>query len=205
MKHNRFRIQPGAVLAAALLFLLAPRQLAFSVLISAALHEAGHLLAARFFGGEVRQVSVGLAGAEIELQNERISYGGEIAVSLAGPAVSLFLALLFSVFGRLLESAALYQLSGVNLVLFLFNMLPVSVLDGGRALHMLLLRLTTIAAADTVSGVLDTVLSALLVAAGLYVMRFSGRNCSLLLCSAWIVILCCKKKRIGVRLLWTNK
>lgn len=205
MKFSRFQIRPDAVIAAALLFWLAPRQLAFSVLLSAALHECGHLLAVRLFGGEVRRVSVGPEGAEIAVKGERISYIGEMAVSLAGPAASLFLALVFSVSGRLFGNAVLYQISGVNLVLFLFNMLPISVLDGGRALGMLLLQLTNVDTADTVSKILDAVFSTFLVAAGLCVMRFSGKNCSLFLCSAWIVILCCKKNRIGVRLPWTNK
>ena len=59
----------------------------------------------------------------------RLSYPGEIAAVLAGPAVNLLCALV-------LGGAHAWVAAGAHLSLCLFNLLPVRPLDGGRALYL---------------------------------------------------------------------
>lgn len=93
---------------------------------AAVAHELGHLLCVWAVGGRVSLLRLTAAGAELRLEDE-MSYMRELFCVLSGPMVNLLLAVWAARTGRLV-------FSGLNLALGLFNLLPVSVLDGGRAL-----------------------------------------------------------------------
>ena len=107
---------------------------------SVLLHELGHAFVARHLGMGVRGITLNLRGGYTELAGEAPSPRVELAVSLAGPAVSLALGLLALVFALLLPVDTLAhtlagQLAFANLVVAAFNVLPGLPLDGGRALR----------------------------------------------------------------------
>ncbi|HWR60408.1 MAG TPA: M50 family metallopeptidase, partial [Clostridia bacterium] len=98
---------------------------------SVMLHEAGHVLAAKRLGIRVYEVEL-LPYGGVARMEELSKYGGfsEAAVSAAGPAVSLVLALvcfLLKAYSELFEFAYAY-----NLIICLFNLVPVIPMDGGR-------------------------------------------------------------------------
>ena len=99
------------------------------VLGASAVHEAGHLLALRLWGAKVSRLRVGICGAVLDTDSQRLSYGRELACVLAGPAANLLLAAVSSAMGAV-------TLCGVNLTLCALNLLPVRPLDGGRALEL---------------------------------------------------------------------
>lgn len=104
-----------------------------TVLAAAAVHEGGHWLVLRILGAEVTGFRLSVLGAVLETDSGRLSYGGELAAVLAGPAANLLAALTLTALGGGRWPAAI----GANLVLCLFNLLPVCPLDGGRALYLL--------------------------------------------------------------------
>lgn len=65
---------------------------------------------------------------------------GEVKVALAGPVANLILALLFGLFLRFLPFVnmsfvlLLYQIIYINLMLMIFNLLPIPPLDGSKVL-----------------------------------------------------------------------
>ena len=83
----------------------------------------------RLLGARVRELRVSVFGAELVTSAARLSYPGEIAAVLAGPAVNLLCALV-------LGGAHAWVAAGAHLSLCLFNLLPVRPLDGGRALFL---------------------------------------------------------------------
>lgn len=101
-----------------------------AVLGAAVLHEAGHWIVLRLLGAEVLGLRVGLLGAVLETGGG-LSYGGELAAVLAGPAANLLGALALGTLGPAWIPAV-----GAQLVLGAFNLLPVRPLDGGRALYL---------------------------------------------------------------------
>ena len=123
------RISGGFALLAAWFALVNGWQLLAVILSAAALHELGHLLVLRLLGARVRELRVSVFGAELVTSAARLSYPGEIAAVLAGPAVNLLCAL-----G--LGGAHAWVAAGAHLSLCLFNLLPVRPLDGGRALAL---------------------------------------------------------------------
>lgn len=100
--------------------------------IAALCHEMGHLAALRLFGVHVEGISFTYFGVEIQADTRYLSYGKDIICTLAGPVVNLVLALIFA---RVSKD---YLLSGANLLQGIFNLLPVSGVDGSRALHLAL-------------------------------------------------------------------
>jgi len=116
-----------------------------TALAFAALHELGHLGAMAALRLRPSGVCLTAAGMRIERPpGLQVSFPREIAIAMAGPAVSLFLAGAF----RLLPVPP--EFFYINLGFGLFNLLPVRQLDGGRALYFALCRRVSEAAAARV-------------------------------------------------------
>lgn len=147
----------------------------FTVFACVLLHELGHALMARFFGIATRDIALYPIGGVARLESTGSRPFEEICIALAGPAVNLVIALtlapgviLAGLAGLVRNPADLLGPEGgltpfvatfltavavTNLMLMLFNLLPVFPMDGGRVLRALLslglghLRATEIAAA----------------------------------------------------------
>jgi len=118
--------------------------------VSVLLHELGHAVAALAFRIPVRRIRLLFFGGVAELGDEAPHAGGEFLVAIAGPAVSLLIAIVlgFGWLGMTLVSAPepvialVGYLAFINLILAVFNMLPGFPLDGGRVLRAVLWGLT---------------------------------------------------------------
>lgn len=110
------------------------------------LHELGHALVARREGIPIGGITLFLFGGVAELEQEPDSAAKELAMALAGPAVSVVLAGLFwtlYVVGELrawaaLPTALFFLLGWINTAVLVFNMIPAFPLDGGRVLRAIL-------------------------------------------------------------------
>lgn len=178
MRLGRVEASGGFLLLLAWLNYTDTQGLIPQAIASCSLHEAGHWLAIQAVGGKVRRMRLGIAGAEMEL-GRPLSYSREALCALAGPGVSLALAWL----GHFLPGGALF--TGINLVLALFNLLPVSGLDGGRVLHCALCALAGPEAAERTAGLLDGFLVGVLVAGG-GILAWKGGSITLLFTAGWL-------------------
>lgn len=129
---GRLRLSGGFLLLTAWFWLCNGGEMLAIIFISAALHECGHLLALYAVGGRLIRMRVNALGAVMETDSRRLGYRQELLVVLAGPAVNLAAAAGSA--SWLGERAALF--AGVNLVLCLFNLLPIAPLDGGQGLYL---------------------------------------------------------------------
>lgn len=147
-----------------------------TVLGAAAVHELGHWLVLRRLGAEVTGVRLSALGAAMETDSGRLSYGGELAAVLAGPAANFLAALALTALGGGRWPVAV----GANLVLCAFNLLPIRPLDGGRALYLAASWAGGPAAGEAAARWGGTLSSAALAAALGYVMWRTGGSLWLL-------------------------
>ena len=106
-------------------------------------HEFGHSLVARSQGIPVRGITLFLLGGVAQLEREPDSPGREAWMAIAGPLVSVAiaigsLALAFVLPGPEQAVAVLAYLGVTNIALVVFNLLPGFPLDGGRVLRAFL-------------------------------------------------------------------
>jgi Zn-dependent protease len=120
--------------------------LGFTVLLfgSVLAHELGHALTARRFGVHTADIVLWPLGGVARIVNLPRRPAHEIAIALAGPIVSIAVAVtafLLLIPGALISehaATALNTLLYINIVLGLFNLVPALPMDGGRVLRGLL-------------------------------------------------------------------
>ncbi|MFN3207812.1 MAG: site-2 protease family protein [Roseovarius sp.] len=154
------------------------------LVLSIFLHEIGHAWACLLQGIPVRRVMLFGGGGFCEPARSATARQQELIVAM-GPIVNLLLWAFASLgsealWNSLYASASAYsnpehlfaspkaQVAGylgffasINGFLALFNLIPVQPLDGGKLLHLLMLRLTPQSVAATVTGAIGLVISVL--------------------------------------------
>jgi len=115
--------------------------------LSVLLHELGHSVVALRYDIPVRSITLFMFGGIAQIGAEPPSAKIEFLVAIAGPLVSLALAILFyALQGVLSGIAPLYgiaeYLAYINLALALFNLIPGYPLDGGRVFRAIVWAVT---------------------------------------------------------------
>ena len=115
------------------------------------LHEFGHVFAARRFGVHTPEMILLPIGGVSKLERIPEEPRQELIISLAGPAVTLIIAVVLVIalgglprpetaIRELTPRSILAQLALANVILLVFNLLPAFPLDGGRVLRAILAR-----------------------------------------------------------------
>ena len=107
------------------------------------LHELAHCVVARSLGVPTKSITLFIFGGMAHLGAELSSARDELWIAIAGPIMSLSLAITLWLFSRAAVatgiSGATFEvisyLAMINLVLALFNLVPAFPLDGGRILR----------------------------------------------------------------------
>jgi Zn-dependent protease len=154
------------------------------------LHELGHALQARREGVRIDGITLWLFGGVARLGSGFPSAGAELRIAVAGPLVTLTLAVglvglaLLTSFGGAVDGV-LTWLGYINLSLLVFNLVPAYPLDGGRILRSTLwaLRKDYMWATVIAVGVGRLFGIGLMVAGGVLVVTGSGIG------GLWLVLL----------------
>lgn len=149
--------------------------LALAVLLAAAVHECGHLLAAKLLGIPLREMRLELLGARLT-PGRLLSYREECLLCAAGPAFSFLLSALLLPIGGALPFAA--TISAVSALLGGLNLLPVRGFDGGRILSAVLSTLAGERVATAVSAGLSFLLLFVLWSGSVYLLLRVGSGIS---------------------------
>ena len=136
---------------AGILYMLAYISILFVCVV---LHEYGHAMMAKYYGIKTRDIILSPIGGIARLEEIPEVPKKELYIAIAGPAVNLVIAgviglvLVITQQSFLPEIASitdLYNLKGLtllvfwmNIVLFVFNLMPALPMDGGRILRALL-------------------------------------------------------------------
>ena len=116
--------------------------------ISVLLHELAHSFVAIGEGLKVRDITLFFLGGIANLEKECTTSKGSLKIAISGPIVSLFLAFLMILLSNNLSVSNLVfsnlfkQVGNLNLLIGLFNLLPIIPLDGGVILKSLIWHFT---------------------------------------------------------------
>ena len=152
----------------------------FSFLTAVLIHETGHILALRLTGGKVVGAALSPFGITVKAAYP-VSYKKTLFIDLSGPLFGILAYLLFR------GSAFSYY----NLFLSLFNLLPVSSLDGGKAAASLLRLFLSESLAEGIAKAISTATLILLWIASSYATLFLDASPSLFFITLWLFLSTC--------------
>ncbi|MBX0295889.1 site-2 protease family protein [Haloarcula nitratireducens] len=143
------------------------------------LHELGHSLVALRYGYPIDSITLWLFGGIAQLTEMPEDWKQELAIAVAGPAVSVVLGVLSYVAFAVLPGAQSAVIEGarfvfaylalMNVALAVFNMLPGFPMDGGRVLRALLARTRSYARATQIAAEVGKAFAVMLGLFGLFV------------------------------------
>lgn len=138
MKKKSLKIRlsfSGALMISALFF--THSYISIVALLAAALHELGHIIAAKICNIPLCELKLGIFGASLQPALPLLSYKKEIILAIAGPLTNLVFAIPLIIF--LEEPNQFCELFIIaSLFLGILNLLPIVDFDGGRILYCLI-------------------------------------------------------------------
>lgn len=153
----------------------------FLTLLAAAFHELGHTAAIVACGKSVRRIKIRPVGFTIEMSEKLLTYNEEIIINSAGPFANI---LLFLIFNGAEGYPGLF--SFINLALFIINMLPVGMLDGGKILKAILMKKLRYDTAYRICEALSLFFTLLLWLASVYLLLVTNSSISLYIAAVWL-------------------
>lgn len=156
------------------LMCLYDQRVTLTVLGLSLLHELGHFAAIRGASCTVKELHISSFGMVIKRNEDvNVSFQKEAVIAFAGPFVNLVLAAILIKINR--------EASVLSFLLAVFNLLPVTALDGGKITVSLLLCLFSEPAARSAARVISGVTLVVMTALGVYALIINPRNLSILL------------------------
>lgn len=115
------------------------------VIISILWHEIGHALAARYLELEIDRIHMFALGGMAILKHRMMSPFQEFLIGISGPLASMLLGGIWWLLSHIGVSSIWVQLAvlltNLNLLVALFNLIPIYPLDGGRILRSIIWKL----------------------------------------------------------------
>ncbi len=157
---------------------------ALIAVMAAAVHEAGHVVAALALRMRLDSFSLGLLGARLGLSLPLYSYRKELLLSLSGPLTNIVTggAALY-IFSRCAAQSALF-FGVASLFLAALNLLPVQSFDGGRIFMCIAAPMIGVFTAERILRVLSFLCVLLLWGTSVYLMLRLGSSLALFVFSS---------------------
>lgn len=156
---------------------------------SSLLHEMGHLLTMSAVGNKPQGVRLEITGMNIKrTQSIKISTKNELFIALGGPFAN---AVIFIICGFIIcfyQSEFIMTIACINLILMLFNLLPVKRLDGGMALYFLLSRRFDTEICSKILKITSIIFITVIYIWGIYVFIANGYNFSVIIIAIFLTL-----------------
>ena len=192
---TRYRIDFSFSLTVTLMLLFCRSDTVVLSLLSSLLHEAGHLITMHLSGQKILTVTLGAFGIRIDRQlSTLVSYKKEAVIALGGILVNFIIAFTGILYYYLWGSIFALKLTAVNIIIALFNMIPLDTLDIGRVLRYTLLCSIDENKCDRILSIISAVFVNLLAIVCLTVNIFIGFNLSLNIVTVYLYVITLFKK-----------
>ncbi len=158
------------------------------VVLSALLHETGHLFAMWAVGCEPKSVRIVPASISITRGFSLKKWGG-VFIDLAGPLTNLMF--FFGFYGAYLfnKSETVYNFALINFAVFIFNMLPFCGLDGGALTVAVLGKiLRSTDKAERTLRIITVISGTVFMCVGITMLFGDEKNISVLIVALYLII-----------------
>ena len=187
LRWGRVEVSGGFLLLAALLWYLDEDGTLLLAGAACVLHEAAHCVAIWGLGGRISKLRLSVTGAELALSGTcPLGHTAQFLAAVSGPVANLAAALPAARLAERGVGEALWVFAGLNLGLAGFNLLPMSQLDGGRALRSLAGIFLPETAADVLAVVLSWAACAVILVLGGLLFWQNRANFTMLLTALWL-------------------
>lgn len=161
-------------------------------LLSIFLHEMGHIIALYLLRLPPRRVNFHLCGIEIVESRLYCGYSAQLAVAASGPMMNILLGLILLLFSNTTFVAIM---SASNMVIGVFNLLPLSRLDGGEILYCAMSVVLPENKCKKISRAVDVILVLMLFVMGVYLLSMPNHNPTLLITAVYLSVYAIIKRR----------
>lgn len=163
--------------------------------IAAVMHETGHLIFMKCFSSFPRKIKISLFDIAIIDNNKynRPLYQ-ELLITLGGVMMNLIFGSICFGLHLALGYNFLLILAGANMLLFIYNLLPVDTLDGGQALYLILSSRISEKVTDRIMFVASLVVLFPCTVLGFLFLLESKYNFTLLLTSLYLIAVILMKR-----------
>ena len=195
INETRYKIDLTFSLTVTLMLLLCNGDTVIISLLSSMLHEMGHLWFMYLFRQRVEKVTFGAFGVRIDRQFTcRLSYKKEAVIALGGIMVNFIIAFTGAIYYHIWGSDFSLKLTAVNIIIAIFNMIPIDTLDMGRVLRYTLLCRIDENKCDRILSIISMVFINLLAIGCLAVNILVGFNLSLIIVTVYLYVITLFKK-----------
>ena len=183
------KIYVSFLFAATVSFMLATDRtgLVIPTLFSVLIHETGHLFTMWVTDCAPREIRLIPASVQIIEEYSR-PQKARAAVSVSGPLANVAVGAALFINAHISGSDTAMRFALINGVVAAFNMLPVSGLDGGRLLLILLCRKKDLYAAMRTVNAITAVLAAAVFLAGIYLIIKGSVNLSVFIVALYLAV-----------------
>lgn len=103
------------------------------------LHEMAHIIVSIKYNIQMEGMQVHITGAKANIYEiDKLEDNKKILLYAIGPLVNLFLVIIMLILNKYYKSEFIIESIRINIVLFVFNMLPAYPLDGGRICEVII-------------------------------------------------------------------
>lgn len=169
------------------LFLLADKTgISILALIACIIHESGHLIMFFIVGHKPTALAFEITGIRLTKPYTELSYTKELLVQLAGSFTNL--AVFCSLLSSLSSINKISIFAVINLVIGIFNLIPVKSFDGGKIFEMLALKLFTVKTATSICTLIDAACIAVMLFFTIYSFISGNRSITMIIITVYLML-----------------
>ncbi len=173
----KFSITPATFILIICMIATTPLVPLSASLCAAAIHELGHIIAAKLLSIDLAHMRLDVLGARLNTTGRLYAYSELAMLCIAGPLVNFLCFVLCFPFSSTAPWLAEFSLSSLSLGLL--NLLPIDGFDGGRILHGLLCKVLPLRAAERIMLALSFCSIFLLWALSVWLLLRTGSSLTL--------------------------
>lgn len=145
------------------------------VFLAMTAHELVHIFFITLFKGSINQINLSISQIHIISQKDYLKNFEKVIISLSGPLLNLIFALISYKYNK--------DFMATNLVIGIFQLLPIVTLDGGEAMSVILIKYKRL------QKFISFLLSFLIFFIGIFLIIYTKYNFSLLIVGIYLIYL----------------